>query len=89
MLPLSLVSQRAFCWEAGGYGGTAGHPWVNIYHDLASGGNRLSAVLSSCPTMRPKPVEHFANLYLRQSRQRIRLFASGRDYASVLSLSLL
>jgi hypothetical protein len=38
--------------------------------------------------MRPKPVEHFADLYLRQSsRQRMStLFCSGRDYASELSL---
>ena len=38
--------------------------------------------------MRPKPVEYFADLYLRQSsRQRMStLFTSGRDYASVLLL---
>jgi len=43
----SLVSQRAFCWKAEGYGRAADHPWVNIRHDFASGKNRLFAVLSN------------------------------------------
>lgn len=39
--------------------------------------------------MRPRPIEHFAELYLRQPfKQPMGApFASGRNYASVLSLS--
>ncbi|KAF8490801.1 hypothetical protein F5888DRAFT_1090882 [Russula emetica] len=82
--PHSLVSQRAFCWEAGGYGD---HPWVNIPHDLASGKNRLFAVLFNCERHAAKASRTLCWCLRQASRQRMSTqFASGRDYASVLSL---